>query len=216
MKIIRKVSRFLGNKDSTETRDYYYEKLLNKFESIDPYLNLIKLQNKRGLSTNKDIVFSENPEFSKHKIKYIKKRYGRPNYTIVNNYGFGKIKIYFYRIYLGDHKVNMELHFYKNTLIMYNYTFSHLHNDVQKSEVINLLKQKYHIDKTIDLQDTNSYIIDQKNSIIVSSQDIDFTINYVLNINDKVFQDMSETQKREVEQGKQIPNHNKRQVFVNL
>lgn len=216
MNIIRKISRLIRAKESFYTRDYYYEKLLNKYKSADSYLSLIELQGKQKLITNKDIVFSENPDFSKNEIKYIKKRYGRPNYTITNNYDFGKIKIYLYRIYLGDFKVKMELHFFKNDLIMYNYTFSHLHNENEKKDVINLLKEKYHIKKSIDLKQGHTYIKDEKNSIIVLSQDIDFTINYVLNINSKVFRQMSEAQKREIEQGRQMPNHNKRHVFVNL
>lgn len=216
MKIIRKISRLFGTKEPSYKRDYYYEKLVHKYKSVEAYLNLIQLQQKQEYLTDKDIVFSENPDFDKHHINHIRKRYGHPSYTIVNTYAFGKIKIRFYRIYLGNHKVKMELHFYKNALVMYNYTFSHLHNEGEKTEVLNLLKEKYHLDKSINLQQGNSYIKDQKESVIVLSQGIDFTINYVLHTDSHLFEQMKDAKKAEVEQGKQIPNHNKRHVFVNL
>ena len=183
MKILREILKlFRKDKDYYSPREYYYEKLLNKYSSVDSYISLAKINDKETLFTDKDISFSDKPDFKKNQKKYIQKKYGKPIYTIVNNFPFGKITILFYRIFLGDVKVNLELHFSQNSLIMYNYTFSYFLNESKKKYLLNVLKEKYKINKDIALN--HCYVVDRKNTRMFFYDNFDFTIYYYINFTD--------------------------------
>lgn len=198
------------------TRDYYYKELLNKYENLESYLSIIDFNNKQALLTDKSISFSNDQMFKENEMKYLKMKYGKPNYIIVNNYAFGKIKVYLYRIQLGTHKVKMMLHVFHNVLFMYNYTFSYLKNESEKIDILNLLEKKYLIDKGNYTVNNNSYIMDKKKSAIVFSENIDLTINYIPNIDFNLYHLMNDSLKEEIEKNKQIANQNRQEIDKRL
>ncbi len=214
-KITQKLARLFKSKISNFPRDYYYEKLINRYENLEFYLSQIRLQDKQALFTDQDISFSTNRRFTKNGIKYVKKRYGKPNYTIVNNYPFGTIKILFYRIKIGTHKAKMELHFYKNALISYNYTFSYL-KTTEREFILGVLKEKYIPNTPVTIDPHNCYIINNKNSIISFTLRFDFTINYVLDIQSELFRQMNNVVTHELEFEKHINDMNSQELFSRL
>jgi hypothetical protein len=208
MRIHRKILKlFRKNKYSYYPRDYYYAKLLDKYSSIESYISLANINDKQALFTDKNISFSDNPDFKKNQKKYIQKKYGKPNYTIVNNFPFGKITILFYRLLLGNHKVKLELHFFQKSLIMYNYEFSYLKNE-SKINILNVLKEKYKINK--DIVPSHCYIVNRENTMIVFLDNVNFTIYYIDYINSDIYSQMNslikevkQLKKREMEKEKQ-------------
>lgn len=197
------------------SRDYYYQNLLNSYEDIELYVRLTNLHNKQALLTDRNIRFSDSHLFNKNEKKYFKKKYGKPNYVIVNKYSFGKITIWYYRVYLAGQRAKMELHFFQNSLFMYNYTFKYLKNISDKNNLLIALKEKYKIDKEKDII-FNYYIMDKKKSFINISEGIDLTINYILNINSDLFNKMNNELKGEIERDKQRTNRHKRELYRRL
>lgn len=215
LRITQKLARLLRSKTLYFPQDYCYEKLINRYKNLDYYLLQISYQDKQALFTDKNISFSTNQLFKKNQIKYVKKKYGKPIYTIINNYPFGKIKIHFYRIKLGYHNAKMELHFYNDSLFLYNYSFSYLKNTEQEN-ILQVLKKKYLSNKQKGIDPLNSYIIDNKNSAISFSKRFDFTINYVLDNHSELFHKMNSIVMNKVELQKHIKNLNSQELYSRL
>lgn len=216
MRIFRKRSKLFIQNKSYYPRDYYYNKLLNKYNNVESYLSLTRLHDKQALLTDKVISFSDHHDFKANKKKYFKKKYGKPNYSIVNVFPFGNIKIMFYRIKIGGLKTKLELHFFQNTLFMYNYTFSYLKNESEKNQIFNVLKEKYMIDKEKNLALDNCYIKDKNNTVIVLTNSVDFTINYIHNINSVLYQQMNDILTREIKRENQKIIQNEQNLYLRI
>ena len=82
-------------------------------------------------------------------------------------------KIVLYKVYFGNYKAKIEYHFFNKKLFFITYSFPEL-KDPEK--VINMIKKKYKIDASIDLE--TSKIIDANNNILYLDTSLEFTINY--------------------------------------
>ncbi len=215
MNIITKICRICRGNKPYYPRDQYYKNLLNKYKDLEPYLSLTNLHNKKALLTDRNIGFSDSQLFKKNERKYFKKKYGKPNYVIVNKYSFGKITIWFYRVNIASQEANMELHFFQNSLFMYNYIFPYLKKNSDKNNLLNVIKKKYRIDKEIN-KIPNYYIMDKKKSVINIFESFGFKINYVLNTNSNLFHKMNDDFKVAIERDKQIKNQYKQELYEKL
>lgn len=215
MRVLRKILKlFRKNKYYYNPRKYYYEKLLDNYSSIESYIGLVKHNDKQALLTDIDISFSNEPDFIKNPKIYTQKNYGKPNYTIVNNFPFGEITILFYRIFLGNYKAKLKLHFFQNSLIVYSYTFSYLGNDSEKKNILNVLKEKYKINK--DIIPNECYIVNKKGTMITFSDNIDFTIYYIDYINSAIYDQMNNIIKGDQQLEERKIKRKKQELFKNL
>jgi len=156
-------------------RNYYYEKILDKYSDGHFYVNLINnLKKINEIETNTEIRLIDNKKLNEIVIKDIIRKYGKPNYKIICEDLF-EIKVLFYRQKLAYHKTKLEFHFCKNNLFLYTYTFSYL-NLEDKNEIIQILKEKYLEGKSKDI--INNYIVDKNKNIILLEDSIDFSIYY--------------------------------------
>lgn len=181
MKILQKLSQLFLKDKIYHYSNEYYDSPIDKYSSIETYINLAYNNGKQVLSTTEEISFTDNPNFKKNKKKYLRKKYGKPYFKVVNNFQFGKITVLFYRIVLGFYKARLELHFYQNSLIMYNYTFLYLNNEnenkQEKNHILEILKEKYKLHN--DIVPNECYIKDRKNTIIVFNNNVNLSLNYV-------------------------------------
>ncbi|SEJ21143.1 hypothetical protein SAMN05192553_102944 [Cyclobacterium xiamenense] len=226
MTIIKKILRLLKTNAAYYLRDYYHEayygqdyyldNVFRQHKKLETYLELLELDNKQPLLTDVNISFSDNQNFHENEVNFFKLKYGKPNYSISNSYPFGEIKKLFYRVHIGTHKVKMELNFFENSLFLYNYTFSQIKNSNEKIEIQNLLKKKYQIDEKYNLLPDNYYIIDRNQSVIVLSDNVNFTINYILNTNSNLYNQMKNALKKEIGQDEHLADRNKQEIYKRL
>ncbi|MGB5982999.1 MAG: hypothetical protein WBG46_12720 [Nonlabens sp.] len=178
MKAVRSTLRSVGKNKMYYGINYYSEKIQSQYSRLEAYKNISSCDIMKPLATDSKIAFFEYTGFENDPKKYLKKKYGKPNHTIVNDHLIGRTTILIYRILLGKHKTTLELHFFENQLVMYTYRFSYLYKDTSKSQLINLLKKKYQINTVFDYK--HQYIVEEESMRrILVSDSVDFTINYM-------------------------------------
>jgi hypothetical protein len=180
---IKKIVNFLGN---IKFVGYYKNRKLielnrhnNLFEyKIETYLNIYNrcIENDKVLTHTK-ICFSPNISFGSS-IREVKKN--NPNeFNILENTKDWKTLIY--KIKVGEHKFRLEMHFFKNKLVFFNYILRTLQD---KKNILKLITNKY-----LSLEDYKSLdfskitftdglrnYIDIDNSVLLSVRY--FTYNY--------------------------------------
>jgi hypothetical protein len=155
-------------------RNDYYNRIFNQYNDIATYLSLYKkCTSDSWLKTEVEIGFSRSLKFD-CTIDDVKKKLQKPNYHMRNNKDF-KIDILLYRTLIGNYKVKCQLHFFENKLFFFNYTFPYL-NKSANNEIISLLQKKY-ISESVNYLGQN--IIDNFNSCMQISNNVELTINYV-------------------------------------
>ncbi|RPH33756.1 MAG: hypothetical protein EHM93_03720 [Bacteroidales bacterium] len=175
---------FFKRKGTYFPRNYYYERLFEKYTDATSYLSIVaSVQSKQNIVSQRLISFNKN-EFKNTTKQDVYKQYGKPNYQIKTNKVL-KTELFFYRVFIGGHRVKLDLHFYNNSLFFYSYTFSYLRED-EKYQIVNLIEKKYLDEKPFDYN--NFVIIDGKQSIINIIDSMDFTINYICCITSSIFQ----------------------------
>ena len=170
------------------SRDYYYEISLDKYYNVETYLQFVKNKNKEALVTEQDILFSTSTLFRDQPKKYLKKKYGNPNYEVTHKFPFGVVNILFYKIFLGTQKVRLELHFFQSQLFFFNYTFSYLKDEEEKNLILKVLSAKYELKQQID--PTTHFITDKSGNAIMLTDSIALVINYLCNVKSQVYLDM--------------------------
>lgn len=166
------------------SRENYYEKLFDKYSDATSYFSLINtIQNKQNIVSKRLITFN-NKKYVNITKQDIFQQYGRPNYQIVTNKKL-KTELIFYRLYIGGHKVKLELHIHNNHLFLFTYIFSYLKAN-EKYQIIKLIEKKYLDQQQLDY--SNVVIIDNRQSVINITDSINFTINYICCINSDFFQ----------------------------
>lgn len=155
-------------------RNDYYNRIFIQYDDLATYLSLYKkCTSNNWLKTNVEIGFSTALKFD-CTINEVKKILRKPNYHVRNNKDL-KIDILFYRTLIGNYKVKCQMHFFENKLFFFNFTFPYL-NKSDNNEIINLLQKKY-------ISESDNYagqnIIDNFNSCMQISNNVELTINYV-------------------------------------
>ena len=164
-------------------RNYYYAKLFNKYIDANSYKSLKdSVLKKLKILSKREIAFNDKESGSFTK-KEVLNYFGKPTFVIIPKNTL-KTEIMFYRVFIGGHKVKLEMHLDKHSLFYFSYTFSHLKND-EKHQVIKLLELKYIEGQTFDYE--NYVIMDDKDSTISIVDTIDLKINYICSINTGIF-----------------------------
>jgi hypothetical protein len=172
--ILKKLRSGFGRKKNRyyPKGNYQYQHV-SRFNDIDSYSLLIRNTELTSVETDKDIRFSHHLTFGLD-YKYFLKRLGRPNSVIKQTEPFER-RILYYKFMMGGHKTKCELHFYKNKLFFYCYTFPYLVEE-DKKRIINVLCEKY-VNGPIDMEKFK--IVDQHNNIIFVNDIVDLTVNYI-------------------------------------
>ncbi|MAD96054.1 MAG: hypothetical protein CMB99_01885 [Flavobacteriaceae bacterium] len=178
MGIFKKLKKAISKNDNYLDRDFYFENILNNYKHLDAYFSLLRLENKNKITTTVPIAYFSNYDLHNSKEYFIKK-YGKPDHTAINHFEIGKIKILFYRTHLSNQKVKLELHFLNKRLIMVSYTFSHLDHNSEKQHPLDVLQQKYLVEKEITPSD--HYIEDPNKAKIVIMDSVEFKVYYLHN-----------------------------------
>jgi hypothetical protein len=130
----KKFIHFLSN---IKSLDYFKNNNLFKYKSLETYLNIYYgCIEKDKVFTDTKICFSPDVNFGSS-IKEVKKK--NPNEcTFVEN--TKECKILIYKIKVGGHKFKLEMHFFKNKLVFFNYI---LRTSEGKKAILNLITKKY-------------------------------------------------------------------------
>jgi len=159
-------------------KNYYIEKLVNKYRNGKFYFNLIERVEKMDeIKTNVVIEFIDNKKLNEVVINDVIKEYGSSNYKIISEDLLG-VEILFYKLKLGEYKMKLEFHFFNDKLFFYSYTFS-MNSVKNKNEIIKIIKDKYSVQGLSDKG--KNYIIDDNKNMILSNHDINFSIYYLCN-----------------------------------
>ena len=159
-------------------KNYYIEKFVNKYRNGKFYFNLIdKVEKMDEIKTNVAIEFIENKKLNEVVIKDVIKEYGSSNCKIISEDLLG-VEILFYKLKLGKYKMKLEFHFFNDKLFFYSYVFS-MNNVKDKNEIIKIIKDKYSVKGLSDKG--SNYIIDDNKNIILTNNDINFSIYYLCN-----------------------------------
>ena len=168
---------------------YYYERLENQYKSDQSYLELTtKLEKKKAIQTNTSIRLSKKFSNFEASIEEVLSKFGKPIYRLTLTKDIFDVEILFYRLILGKYRTKLELHFHKNKLFAFHYTFSNT-KPQQIKELTSVIKEKYLNNEDIDLN--NEYIVDDNGSTLDISQNVNFSITYISTQN-KIFAALEE------------------------
>jgi len=174
------VYQILGAKKTSyyNPKNYYREKFINKYRNGKFYFNLMdRVEKMEEMKTIVPISFIENIKLNEVSVKDVIKEYGSSNYKIISE-GLSGVEILFYKLKLGEYKMKIEFHFFNAKLFFYSCTFS-MSNVINKSEILKIIKDKYSVEGLFG--NGNNYIIDEYNNIILSNNNIDFSLYYLCN-----------------------------------
>jgi hypothetical protein len=167
---IKKIIHFLGNIKSV---GYFKHNNLFKYKSLETYLNIYySCIEKDKVLTNTKICFSPDINFGSS-IKEVKKK--NPNEcTVVENTKDCKILIY--KIKVGGYKFRLEMHFFKNKLVFFNYI---LRTSQDKKMILNLITKKYlSPEDTISLDFSKNTLTDGLRNYIEIDNSVLLSVRY--------------------------------------
>lgn len=165
----------IGLKINKRKYDYY-----NGFEgfiSIGDYSNWIhKLNNKCQVNITSKPFFLRNKLSNKTERNEISRNFGKPKRLNILNFNNQKLRQLLYKIYIGPHKVRLQMHILDDMLMIHSYTFPYL-NFEEKKEILKKLRLKYQINEDIDFD--KSIFVTENNSAIYVSEECMLSIFYV-------------------------------------
>lgn len=184
----RKIMRF--NHSAFYPRDYYYDKLVSKYDNPDFFCTLIDKQNLKRINTATPIRFSSSIEFGASQQSVVH-QLGKPNlvHKKIEDFSY---KVLFYRFKIGGHKTKCELHLLDDELFFYNYVLSYL-TKADREELSAILALKYLNDKTMAIADFK--VVDSKNNLLIVDDSIDFSVAY-LSGNPTIYKQISHALKK--------------------
>lgn len=184
----KKILRF--NHSAFYPRDYYYDRLVSKYDNPDFFCSLIDKENLKHIDSAMPIRFSKSIEFGATQ-EAIVSHLGKPNlvHKKIENFSY---KVLFYRFKIGGHKTKCELHLLDNKLFFYTYVLSYL-TKAEREELSAIMASKYLDDRTVPISEYK--VIDEDNNILIVEDSIDFSIAY-LSGNPKIYKQISSALKK--------------------
>lgn len=168
----KKILRF--NYNSFYPRDYYYDKLVSKYDNPDFFCSLIDKSDNKKLETPTEINFNKNISFGSS-IQDIQQELGKPNLIHKKSDAFN-YNVMFYRFKIGGHKTKCEFHLLDGHLFFYTYLFSYL-SKKDKLELQKIIASKYLEEADAEILDHK--IVDHRKNMIIVEDAIDFTVAYL-------------------------------------
>lgn len=201
------VLKFFGSKRKYYTHCYYKE-TVEKYKNIDSYLTLYeRSKNSKYFRTNTEICFSKDLKFG-CTLKDITDRLHKPNFQIQTN---KSTNIFFYRLFLGNHKVRCKMHFLDKKLFLYSYSFSNTDPKVN-DEIISIINKKYSTD--LD-SNTRKIIFDNHNNCIQIENDVELKIHYFF-VNSEFFKTIAIISEQEAIRQRERIERNYRAIYCKI
>ncbi|WP_143032123.1 hypothetical protein [Tenacibaculum sp. MAR_2009_124] len=168
--IQRKLSELLGNKKYYSN---YYNQSISKYRDITCYISVYeKLPEKQSsILTEEKINHSDDVNFG-DSMYSVKKKLNVP-YSLVKVQRY--CHVLFYKMRIGVYKIIVELHFFKNKLVFFKYTFPSLNKHL---EIEKFVKKKY-LDSNRLMDFSKQCIIDNWNSCLRIENEVAFSLYYV-------------------------------------
>jgi hypothetical protein len=110
------------------------------------------------------------------------------------------------------HRVKLEIHFFKNVLFLYSYTFSYLSAD-DKAEIIRLFEKKYLNHCQLNINE--DYIVNKNNIMISFVDNVDFSVTY-FNSEASIFNNVNELVSKEKKQERSKKIESKIKLYARI
>ncbi|WP_299162935.1 hypothetical protein [uncultured Tenacibaculum sp.] len=171
MLLIRKINNILN---SRKYYNHYYNQIIKKYKNIDSYTAIFNnvLQQNNSIGSKTPIRFSDDIQFGDC-ISKVKKGINT-SYRFIKNVAL--CDIIFFTTKVGGYIITTELHFFKNKLIFFKYTFPSLLN---KKRIEKLIKRKYLIKESVTNNINNLLVTDSFNSYLKTENEVTFSIYYI-------------------------------------
>ncbi|MBN2173900.1 MAG: hypothetical protein JW731_07205 [Bacteroidales bacterium] len=191
-------------------RDYYYDKLLTKYENPEFYSKLDETDQLRKIPSKQTIRVKDDLNFGISYQEVIDK-HGKPN-CILKKDRNSKFQILFYRVKVGGHKTKCEYHFYNNRLFFFTYIFAYLTKE-EKNEITKMVGKKYADDALFEPE--SQIIIDVTENFIMVENGVDYSILYVSG-EKEIFQQIKKDRRTEniIHQKRNIRRNNELYRFL--
>jgi hypothetical protein len=155
--------------------DNYFRHILRKYKNIAYYSNLqIQCNNKQGVFTNKEVCYINKLNLGSS-LKKVKKNI--PNNEVYIKKYLSNSTILLFKTIVGGYSAELSLHFHKNSLFLFNYTFSNLSKE-DKIMINNILVEKY-LNENTKVNFSTQKITDNFGNHIFTEDDVYYTINYI-------------------------------------
>ena len=191
----KKISLSLLSKEYifTQKNYRYFIIILRKYQDISIYLQLFSnALNSKKITSKKEIYYHQKLKFS-CTIKSAKKLV---NGNLILKKRFANYSILLFKTVVGGYSAKLMMHFYKNSLFLYNYTFTNLNED-DKKYIKTIIEEKY-LGYKPKFNASKQVIIDNNSNAISIEDNLYFTINYI-SLKHPVF---NELKNNEIEQEK--------------
>lgn len=158
---------------STKSKSYYQNYNLSRYKSLETYLNIYhNCIEKKEVITDTEICFSPNIKFGST-IQDVKR--DNPHGCNVLE-STEDITILFYRIKVGNYKFRLEMHFFKNKLVFFNYIYR---SSQSRKMILNVFTKKYLNSKDIKLLDTSKiYLTDGLRNHLEIDNSVFLSVHY--------------------------------------
>lgn len=155
---------------------YYIERVASAYDSKQ-YVQLIgSLLRKKAISTITHIQFIHDIQNKDMSIWKVIRKFGKPC-RCISVPDIGNTKILVYKQNFGGYRVKSEFHFYGNKLFYMNYSFPYI-TDLEQSEIMDVILEKYLIPAQEAMNMLGNYIIDSQGYVISFRKDLIFSLNY--------------------------------------
>lgn len=170
MLLIKKINNILN---SRKYYNNYFSQIIKKYKNIDNYTSIFNsvLQDNDIIESNVPIRFSDDIDFGAC-VSSVKKGINT-SYRFIKNPDL--CDIIFFTTKVGGYRITTELHFFKNKIIFFKYTFPSLSN---KKKVENLIKKKYKIKEPVTDKINNLLVTDTLNNYLKTENEVTFSIYY--------------------------------------
>lgn len=158
----------------TRVNSYYFLSIIRRYKDISIYLNLFSSSTaSRKIFSNKEIYYNDKLKFLST-IRSAKRIV--PTKVLIRK-TFSDYTILLFKTTIGGYSTKLMMHFYKNSLFLYNYTFTNL-SKKDKELIKRIIQEKYLVDK-LNFDTTSQVIIDHDNTVISIKDTMYFTVNYI-------------------------------------
>ncbi|MEM9982908.1 MAG: hypothetical protein AAF734_10455 [Bacteroidota bacterium] len=176
--------QFLHKKLHTYPHDYYYNVLTQRYNDGLFYLELKKeIKARTPVHTKKTISLFNGIDICKVNIKKVTQKFGHHFYKVKSSF-LPEITVMLYRVLLGSYKAKLTLHFYKQSLFCYTYSFARV-GKKDSQRIIKILYDKYLTNDALDHKE--SFILDEAGNAICIIEGVELSFNYICGEQNGIF-----------------------------
>jgi hypothetical protein len=172
--LLEQIQNWFTQKDIHNRSYFSHGNVIAKYDDISRYSDIYdKNISKRKIATKVDLEYSKHIQFGAT-VSHVKKTMPGKAYLMpFSSQGVNR-KVILYRIKIGNQKVKVEMHFYKNQLFFYKFIYSYA-SPTERRELTRALISKYNL-PNIDV--TSHTIFDKSRNCVQVDDYIEFSISF--------------------------------------